>query len=83
MLVYRRVISSTFVSLGLSDDPSDKDFTISSAAGNVGSRRSKRLLSAVPSGSTKRVRTDVLSSDDSPGLGFSGVLGGDGDNEGR
>ena len=34
-----------------------------------------------PSGSTKRVRTDVLSSDDSPGLGFSGILGGD--DEGR
>ena len=81
MLVCRRVVSSTSVSLGLSDDPSDEDFTPFSAAGNVGSRRSKRLLSAVPSGSTKRVRTDVLSSDDSPGLGFSGVFGGD--DEGR
>ena len=81
MLVCRRVISSTYVSLGLSDDPSDEDSTLSSAAGIVGSRRSKRLLSAVPSGSTKWVRTDVLSSDVSPGLGFSGVFGGD--DEGR
>ena len=81
MLVCRRVFSSTSVSLGLSDDPSDEDFTPSSAAGNVGSRRSKRLLSAIPSGSTKRVHTDVLSSDDSPGLAFSGILGGD--DEGR
>ena len=81
MLVCRRVISSTSVSVGLSDDPSDEDFTPSSAAGDVGSRRSKRLLSAIPRGSTKRVRTNVLSSDDSPGLGFSGVLCGD--DEGR
>ena len=81
MLVCRRVISSTSVSVGLSDDPSDEDFTPSSSAGDVGSRRSKRLLSAIPSGSTKRVRTDVLCSDDSPGLGFSGVLCGD--DEGR
>ena len=82
MLVCRRVISSTSVSVGLSDDPSDEDFTPSSAAGDVGSRRSKRLLSAIPGGSTtKRVRTNVLSSDDSPGLGFSGVLCGD--DEGR
>ena len=82
MLVCRRVISSTSVSVGLSDDPSDEDFTPSSAAGDVGSRRSKRLLSAIPRGSTKRVRTNMLSSDDSPGLGFSGVLCGD-DDEGR
>ena len=81
MLVCRRVISSTSVSVGLSDDPSDEDFTPSSAAGDVGSRRSKRLLSAIPIGSTKRVRTNVLSSDDSLGLGFSGVLCGD--DEGR
>ena len=81
MLVCRRVISSTSVSVGLSDDPSDEDFTLSSAAGDVGSRRSKRLLSAILGGSTKRVRTNVLSSDDSPGLGFSGVLCGD--DEGR
>ena len=81
MLVCRRVISSTSVSVGLSDDPSDEDFTPSSAAGDVGSRRSKRLLSAIPGGSTKRVRTNVLSSDDSPGLGLSGVLCGD--DEGR
>ena len=81
MLVCRRVISSTSVSVGLSDDPSDEDFTPSSAAGDFGSRHSKRLLSAIPGGSTKRVRTNELSSDDSPGLGFSGVICGD--DEGR
>ena len=76
MLVCRRVISFTSVSTGLSDNPSDEDFTHSSATGNVWSRRSKQLLSAVQSGSSKRVCSVVLSSDDNHGLEFSGVLGG-------
>ena len=60
MLVCRRVISSTFDPTGLSDNPSDEDFHPSSAAGNVRSRRSKRLLPVVQSGSSKRVCADVL-----------------------
>ena len=81
MVVSRRVISSTFVTTGLPDNPDDEDFTPSSATGDVGSRRSKRLVSALQSFSSKRVCADVLSSDDSPGLGFSDVLGRD--DEGR
>ena len=53
---------------GASDDSNDVDFAPGTTSLSVGSRRSKRLMSNAGEGASKKVRPNVSSSDDSPGI---------------
>ena len=63
----RHSSNGIWVCAGDSDDPLDADFVPGSSVGESGSRRSKRLHSALPEATTKRSRVAALDSSDDEG----------------